>query len=413
MKTATVLVVTISTVTSGLNNGVGMRPTLGWNSWNAFGGALDEQVVRTAAAHLVSSGLAAKGYVYVNLDDTWAALARNSTTGALVPDSTKFPTPMVDLVADIHGQGLKFGIYTDVGWKTCAKRPGSYGHESQDAATFANWGVDFVKSDSCFTSVDPTVQPADGPRCFADYQKFAAALNATKRPMVHSIKGPCGNGPTPCSPPDASSIAHLRRAAGDVRDNWPSIIRVLGDASLVVNASRPGFFADLDILEIGNGGLTPTEERAVFSLWCAVKSPILLGNNLAKMNATTLATVGNTELLAVNQDALGISARLVSNESDGAQIWAGPLGQARGGPVDGAPVDEHVVIAFNPTSSTLLVSVDWTTAKACSSGAHCTWDVRDLWTGNLTKAVTDRLVVTVESHGAAAFRLENKSGVSQ
>lgn len=198
-----------------------------------------------------------------------------------------------------------------------------------------------------------------------------------------------------------------------MRDNWPSIIRVLGDAALVVNASRPGFFADLDILEIGNGGLTPTEERAVFSLWCAVKSPILLGNNLAEMNATTLATVGNTELLAVNQDALGISARLVSNESDGAQIWAGPLGQARGGPVDGAPVDEHVVIAFNPTSSTLSVSVDWTTAKACSSGAHCTWDVRDLWTGNLTKAVTDRLVVTVESHGAAAFRLENKSGVSQ
>lgn len=168
--------------------------------------------------------------------------------------------------------------------------------------------VDFVKSDSCFTADDGS-QPADGDACAADYAVFANALNATGRPMVHSVKGPCGRNPAkPCSPPDAGAIANLRRAAGDAKDNWSSMVRILSEAQLVVNVSRPGFFADLDILEIGNGGLTAVEERAVFTMWSILKSPLLLGNNLNNMTAETRRTVGNKRLIAINQDPTGIAA---------------------------------------------------------------------------------------------------------
>lgn len=215
-----------------------------------------------------------------------------------------------------------------------------------------------------------------------------------------------------CSPADASSIAHLRRAAGDVRDTWPSILSVLESAAAVVNASRPGFFADLDILEIGNGGLTPTEERAVFALWCAVKSPLLLGNDLGKMGASTLETVGNSALLAVNQDALGIAATRVSTADNGVQVWAGALQQAStsgSGPRDGGGgvAGNHVVVVFNPTNATASVTVEWSTVNACAIGAQCVWDVHDLWRNNVSAAVANQFSVVVETHAAVALRLES------
>mmetsp|Transcript_17686 Transcript_17686/g.46163 ORF Transcript_17686/g.46163 Transcript_17686/m.46163 type:complete len:437 (+) Transcript_17686:44-1354(+) len=416
-----VLLVLVSTFSNqpqpaaALDNGVGQRPSLGWNSWNAFAGRLDEAVVRQTAQLLVSKGLAAKGYVYLNLDDTWSA-PRNAT-GWLTWDSTKFETPMPELVADVHAAGLKFGIYTDVGTQTCAKRPGTYGHEEQDARLFAAWQVDFVKSDSCFTATDPSQQPADGPRCYADYVKFAAALNATGRPMVHSVKGPCGHAGV-CSPPDASAVAHMRRAAGDVHDNWPSILRVLESAAAVVNTSKPGFFADLDILEIGNGGLTQVEERAVFSLWCAVKSPLLLGNNLSSMAAGTFETVTNLDLLAVNQDVLGVAATRVANDGSGIQLWAGPLGEPRPlsaaalGKASTATVRDYVVVVFNTGTAVATVDIAWNDVGACTPGRRCAWDVRDLWYGNISRAVTAKTTVTVASHGAVVLRLENASTVA-
>jgi len=402
--------------TLALDNGVGLRPVLGWNSWNVFRDALDEAVVRDTARLLVSTGLAAKGYVFLNMDDTWAMAERNAT-GWLVADPVKFPTPMAQLVADVHAAGLRFGTYTDVGFQTCAKRAGTYGHETQDASLFASWGVDFVKSDSCFTGANASSQPADGPRCLAAYERFAAALNHTGRPMVHSVKGPCGRAAAlqACSPGDASAIANMRRVGGDVKDDWPSMLRVLDDAAALANTSRPGFFADLDILEIGNGGLSPAEERSVFSLWCAVKSPLLLGNDLSKMSAATLATVGNEELLRVNQDARGLAARRVANSATtgaaaGEQVWAGPLGTPRSG--GGGSVDEHVVVAFNAGEAPTTMRLDWSAIGVCPAStplAGCSWDVRDLWEGNVSSAVSRGFTVSVEAHGSVALRLENKT----
>lgn len=342
--------------------------------------------------------LAAKGYVYLNLDDTWASEGRGSS-GELVPDPIKFSTPMPVLIEHVHSLGLRFGIYTDVGWETCAKRPGSEGHETADAELFAAWKVDFVKSDSCFTSSEPTLQPANGTRCWQQYQKFAAALHATGRPMVHSIKGPCGHPDkagrqAQCSPFNASKVANLRRTSGDVHDNWASMLRVFNDAAAVANLSKPGYFADMDILEIGNGGLTAAEERAAFSVYCAVKSPLLLGNNLSNMSAATLATVGNELLIAVNQDQLGVAARRVVNTTV-AQVWAGPL--ANGDVV-------AVLLNLAPTATSISVPLSQLELPTGTSAVAAT----DLW-ANATATFTGILTVaSVESHGAAAFRLAAK-----
>jgi hypothetical protein len=189
--------------------------------------------------------------------------------------------------------GLR-SIYTDAGHKTCQKLPGTWGHEETDAQTFANWYVDdayvfdikfirsqsaprclvcccrtcdFVKTDSCFTNDNPSIQPADGPNCLKHYDIFAKALNATGRPMVHSVKGPCGRVDQTCSPADSSSIANLRRTSGDVQDNWKSVVRIVNEAAAVANLSKPGFFGDMDILEIGNGGLSQAEEETMFTMW--------------------------------------------------------------------------------------------------------------------------------------------------
>ena len=379
-----------------LNNGVGITPALGWNSWNFYRGALDEQVVRDTAHALVSSGLAQKGYVYVNMDDMWMASSRNAS-GYLVADPAKFKAPLPSLISDVHAQGLKFGIYVDVGYKTCQKLPGTLGYETNDAELFASWRVDFVKSDSCYTG-SADYAPADGAKCWATYQKFAAALNASGRSMVHSIKGPCGKQavaqPTGvCSPGDSSAVANLRRVAGDVQDTWGSMLKVLDFAASVANVSKPGYFGDLDMLEIGNGGLSEDEERSVMALWCAAKSPLLLGNDVSNMSAATLAIVGNEALLAVNQDALGIAARRFRNSSN-IQLWGGALAAGH-----------YVVVALNAADVAANVAFTWADAGAPAAA----WDVTDLWGNNVTAAVPSGWSAWLPPHASVALRLENKN----
>jgi alpha-galactosidase len=367
---------------------------MGWNSWNHFNSRLNETVVRTTADLLVSTGLAAKGYVYVNMDDTWAG-GRDSATGVVYPIAEKFPSGIPALVEYVHSKGLKFGIYTDVGHSTCAKCPGTWGHETIDAQTYAKWQVDFVKSDSCFTeAADPEVQPADGLSCYSKYKVFAAALEATGRPMVHSIKGPCGRKPGTmggvCSPGNASAISNLRRCAGDARDNWGSMMRILDEAAAVVRYARPGYFADMDIFEIGNGGLTDVEERAVMILWCALKSPLLLGNDLAAMSARTLALVGNAGMLSVSQDPLGIAAHRVVNAS-GYQVWAGPLSNAA-----------TVVVLLNTGNSSADVHASW---AELGLPAGVKFAATDLWTGQAKSSLEGSLSAQLGAHAAAAFHL--------
>lgn len=377
---------------------------MGWNSWNAYREKLDAQVVRDTADALVSSGLASKGYRFVNMDDTWAG-GRDSVTGVLFADHKKFPGQIPALASYVHAKvpRLFFGIYTDVGHKTCAKAPGTWGHEEIDAITFAKWEVDFVKSDSCFTQLTPTLQPANATNCEERYKLFAKKLQATGRDMVHSVKGPCGRPLADCSPPDASGFSNLRRAAGDAKDNFDSMLRILEYAAPVVQYSRPGYFADLDILEIGNGGLTAVEERSVFTLWCALKSPLLLGNNLTSMNASTLATVGNTALIRVNQDALGKAALLLSNTSAG-HVWGGPL---LGSGTNSTSERDAVLVLFNPGETPTTTVAAWSLLSGLLPSTCHRVRATDLWEASVISHSLDGppLVATLGAHASAAWRL--------
>ena len=383
-------------------------PVLGWNSWNFFRSALNETVVKNTADLLISTGLAAKGYTFVNMDDIWSV--RDPTTHELIAIPAKFPSGLAGVASYVHSKNLKFGAYIDVGHLTCGKCPGTWGYEKQDADALAKAGVDFVKSDSCFT--DPhnvKLQPANGAACFAKYQVFSHMLKATGRDIIHSIKGPCGHAPgtlnctsddpanpTPCcSPGDASSVANFRRAAGDVKDNWASVLKVLDSAAEVVQYTRPGFFADLDILEIGNGGLTEAEEKSMMTLWCAAKSPLLLGNDLSTMSKRTLAIVGNEALIAVNQDPTGKAALRVVN-TEALQVWTGPLSQK-----------QVVVVILNLQDQVAEVAVTFkelglSTTVPIGTAVGAT----DLWSGNHTQFFSGSKVHGhAEAHGVAAFTL--------
>eukprot|EP01043_Picozoa_sp_COSAG02_P038586 COSAG02_NODE_2986_length_7614_cov_78.950632_4_plen_346_part_00 len=336
----------------------------------------------------------------VNMDDLWAG-GRDNATGQLFPIKSKFPNGIPALAEYVHSKGLRFGIYIDVGHLTCGRCPGTWGHEQIDAQTFATWKVDFVKSDSCFTSSTdspPGPQPADGASCYERYKLFDAALKASGRPMVHSIKGPCGRTPGTmngmCSPPDASAISNLRRCAGDAKDNWGSMMKVIEEAAGVVQYSRPGFFADMDILEIGNGGLTVVEERTVMTLWCVLKSPLLLGNDLTNMSQTTLDILGNTHLLAINQDSMGRAALRVSNTTT-TQVWAGPLSK-----------NKAVLVLLNTGNDSATVESSW--AMLAAAKPKCDNLVAtDLWDDSTKTYRTSGAAPTalLKPHEAKALRL--------
>ena len=392
-------------------------PVLGWNSWNFFKGRLNETVLKTTADALVSSGLAAKGYTFVNMDDHWSA--RDPKTHELIAIPAKFPSALAGIAEYIHGKNLSLGAYIDVGHKTCGGCPGTWGHETLDAQTLAKAGVDFVKSDSCFTSAThPKNHPADGASCYAKYEVFSEALKATGRPIIHSIKGPCGHAPGTlncsalpgekkprpvpcCSPPDASAVSNFRRAAGDAADHWTSMLKILDYAAAVVQHSKPGFFADLDILEIGNGGLTDAEERSVMSLWCAAKSPLLLGNDLSTMTARTLEIVGNDALLQVNQDPLGKAALRVVNTA-ALQVWAGPLS-----PLTSGAAGRTVAVLLNLQETAAEVSA---TFEQLGLPAGIRVEATDLWTGAVTNH-TGSIRGRADAHGVLAVAIAHAQSV--
>ncbi|CAH1791910.1 unnamed protein product [Owenia fusiformis] len=274
-------------------------PPMGWNSWNKFGCKhLDEDVVKKTADLLVSTGLAASGYVYVNLDDCWQLYRDNR--GYIQPDPEKFKGGMKTLGKYIHSKGLKYGLYTDSGTLTCQRRPGSYRHEIQDAESYASWGVDYLKNDDCWLYPGTTSNE--------NYAAMHTALSNTNRQIIHSIKGSIDIR-------KSRHVSNVRRVHSDIYDEWEIMLFCVD--SLINEGlerySAPGFWNDLDMLEIGNGGMSASEYRVHMSLWCALKSPLLLGHDLSKMTQDELEILSNPEVIAINQDPLGVSASLVKN----------------------------------------------------------------------------------------------------
>jgi len=285
---------------------------MGWNSWNHFGGAVDDKIVREIADAMVSNGMAAAGYLYINIDDTWEG--KRDAEGK-IQSNGKFPD-MKALADYVHSKGLKIGIYSSPGPVTCGGYLGSYGHEEQDAKTFAKWGIDYLKYDWCSAGriyPDSAFQPA--------YQKMGKALQNSGRSIVYSL---CQYGGGDVWLWGQKVGGNLWRTTGDIADNWESMSEIGFNQSRLAPYAGPGHWNDPDMLEVGNGGMTQTEYKTHFSLWCLLASPLMAGNDLRKMSPETLEILTNREAIAINQDALGKQGQRVIAR-DGIELWTKPL----------------------------------------------------------------------------------------
>ncbi|HEV8150969.1 MAG TPA: glycoside hydrolase family 27 protein [Gemmatimonadales bacterium] len=369
------LIVTLALL-SGVahDNGLARTPPMGWNSWNHFGCDVSSALIQQTADAMVATGMRDAGYQYVVIDDCWQ-VARDRT-GKLLADSVRFPGGMKPLADYVHSKGLKFGLYTDAGRQTCQGRPGTYRHEEQDARTFAEWGVDYVKEDWCYAdSLDAPTQ----------YAKFRDALAAAGRPIVFSICEWGSHTPWEWGP----RTGNLWRTTGDIEDNWNSMLSIVDLSGQHASAAHPGAWNDPDMLEIGNGGMTDDEYRAHFSLWAMMAAPLMAGNDLRNMSATTRAILSNPEVIAVDQDSLGIQGTLVSERTPELQVWMKPLAG-----------DARAVVLLNRSSLQTVISTGWWRLRLTGPAK-----VRDLWAHAELGSFRDRFSATVPAHGVVMVRI--------
>ncbi len=358
-------------------NGLAKTPPMGWNSWNKFASKVSDQLVRETADAIVSSGMKNAGYIYVNIDDTWQG---SRDANGNIQANSKFPD-MKALTAYVHSKGLKIGIYSSPGPKTCANYEGSFGHEEQDAKTYADWGFDFLKYDWCSAS-----RVYDYHSMPAVYAKMGRALKATGRPIVYSLcQYGVFNGPQWGAKVDGNSW----RTTGDISDNWKSMSHIGFDLQLdLYKYSGPGHWNDPDMLEIGNGGMTETEYRTHMSLWSLLAAPLLAGNDLQSMSPATKSILLNKEVIAIDQDKLGKQAQRVSKDGD-LEVWARPL--AGGG---------EAVGIFNRGAQAATVKAD-----ESALNLHGDYAVRDLWAHADKGKFGDNYSAQVPSHSVVLLKL--------
>ncbi|PNT16046.1 hypothetical protein POPTR_010G118200v4 [Populus trichocarpa] len=360
-----------------LDNGLGHTPQMGWNSYNHFPCKLNEELIRETADAMVSSGIAALGYKYINLDDCWAELKRDSK-GNLVPKKSIFPSGMKALADYVHSKGLKIGIYGDAGTLTCAKTmPGSLGYEEQDAKTFASWGIDYLKYDNCHNN---GVSPQER------YSKMSKALLSTGRPIFFSLCEWGQDNPATW----AAGIGNSWRTTGDIKDTWDSMISRADQNDDWASYAGPGGWNDPDMLEVGNGGMSTEEYRSHFSIWALMKAPLLLGCDIRSMDNDTFELLSNKEVIAVNQDKLGLQGKKVKKTGD-LEVWAGPLSGKR-----------IAAVLWNRGSSRAAITADFKDIGLKSSAVV---NARDLWAHSTMTSVRHQLTVTVESHACKMFVL--------
>jgi alpha-galactosidase len=362
-----------------LDNGLARTPPMGFNDWNAFGCNVSEQLIKQTADLFVSSGLKAAGYEYVNIDDCWMTHSRDPQTGRLVPDPVKFPDGIKGTADYVHSLGLKLGIYEDSGTSTCAGYPGSLGHETVDAQTFADWGVDYLKYDNCNNSDTTQAQ------YIARYTAMSNALTATGRPIVFSL---CEWGQlTPWT--WAPGIGNLWRTTGDISDNWNSLKSIVNANLSLAPYSKPGAFNDPDMLEVGNGGMTDAEYRSHFALWSMMDAPLLIGTDLRRASAETLAILTNKDLIAVDQDPLGVQATPIAN-ANGLITFAKPLANG-----------DVAVALFNESDSAARIA---TTASAAGLPNSRSYLLNDLEQHTTTESA-GTISAFVPAHATVVYRI--------
>jgi alpha-galactosidase len=362
---------------------------MGWNSWNHFAGRVTDADVRSAADFMVSSGMRDAGYTYVNIDDTWEG-ERDSS--GIIHSNARFPD-MKALADYVHSKGLKLGIYSSPGPKTCALYEGSYGHEEQDAATYAAWGVDYLKYDMCSYSKIMRQQSngdyaTEMKMMRAAYEKMHQALLKTGRPIVYSF---CQYGWDRTWEWGPSAGANLWRTGDDINDSWAQMSAIgFGQAGLSRFAG-PEHWNDPDMLEVGNGHMKPDEYRTHMTLWAMLAAPLLAGNDLSKMTPETLSILTNRDIIAVDQDALGKQGDRVS-EVGPLEVWSRPLS---GGDI--------AVALFNRGDYRIPMGFN-----ASDLGLKGTYFARNLWSGENLGALPAHYETMVSKHGVVILRLSHR-----
>src|SRR6266545_5211094 len=362
------------------DEGLALTPPMGFNDWNAFGCNVSEELIKQTADFFVESGLKDAGYQYVNIDDCWA-LRERGADGRIVPDPVKFPSGIAGTADYVHERGLKLGLYGDAGTATCAGYPGSLGFEDIDAQTFAEWGVDYLKYDNCNNN-------SDGSR--ADYiRRYTAmgdALRATGRPIVYSV---CEWGVV--EPWEwASAIGNLWRTTGDINDSWGSLRSIIAQNAPLFWAAGPGAWNDPDMLEIGNGAMSTTEYETHFAMWAMMAAPLLVGTDLRIASDETIRILSNPELIAVDQDPLGVQGQVLY-ELGGRMVLSKPL-------VDG----DRAVALYNSTDAPAIIAI-----RAVQTGLPVAnaYRMENLWTGVVTQAA-ETIGASVPAHATTVVRVE-------
>ena len=363
-------------------------PPMGWNSWNHFAGRVTDQDVRNAADAIVSTGMRDAGYIYVNIDDTWQG---ERDAQGNIQSNAKFPD-MKALADYVHSKGLKIGIYSSPGPLTCGRYAGSYGHEQQDAATYAKWGFDYLKYDMC--SFGPIVrQESNGDPQKAQqiiqaaYDKMHRALVATGRPIVFSLCQYGVDKPWEWAP---ALGGNLWRTTGDINATYDRMTLIGFSQAGLSKYAGPGHWNDPDMLEVGNGRLTPDENITHMSLWVLLAAPLLAGNDLSQMTPATLAILTNKEAIAIDQDPLGVQGDRVS-EVGPVEIWSKRLQNG-----------DVAVGLFNRNGNELPITLPLSEV-GFPNGAKA----RDIWQAKDLGTLQGNYTVEVPSHGAVLLRLSH------
>ena len=381
--------------------GLADKPQMGWSTWNKFQEKISEDVIIGIADAMVESGLRDAGYTYINIDDCWHG--ERDKDGFIQVDATKFPHGMKYLADYLHGKGLKLGIYSDAGTATCGSMPGSLGHEYQDALQYARWGVDYLKYDWCNTT---NINPQGA------YQLISDALRASGRPIFLSMCEWGNSHPWRW----ARDIGHSWRTTPDIWCNFDSlrvfpqgysqfgVMQCIQLNDTLRQYAGPGHWNDPDMLEVGNG-MTINEDRAHFTMWCMMASPLILGNDIRNMSAEVRDILTNREMIAVDQDALGVQG-LHLMDDDGLQFWFKPL---EGG--------DWAFVILNATKEDKTYALDWqkfnfTDKEVSGLSTHfdtIIYQIYNLWThkqeGKTTLKSKKTRKITIPSHDVVAYRL--------
>lgn len=373
--------------------GLALTPPMGWNSWNTFAGDINEKVVRETVDTMVANGMRDAGYVYVVIDDTWSKMQREPD-GSIEADPVKFPSGIKALADYVHSKGMKLGIYSCAGMKTCGGYPGGWGHEFQDARTYASWGIDYLKYDWCDHG---TANARDA------YKRMSEALRAAGRPIVFSLCEWGENKPWEWAEP----IGHLWRTTGDIYDSydgrkgWESGWKLLLNAQYDLVPSNgpegigkyagPGHWNDPDMLEVGNEGLSYAESRAHFSLWCMLAAPLMAGNDVRHMKPEIRDILTNGDVIAIDQDKAGKQGyRALAESAKQTEIWVKELSNG-----------EWAVCALNTGTTAADLTIHWNRLWTI----HGKFNVHDVWAKKAVGDTSKPYTTHVESHDVVLLRL--------